>query len=308
MVSKGSSQLTSDELKEVLKEVRQIQVRSGKIVSDVMAGEYHSVFKGRGMEFEDVREYQRGDDVRNIDWNVTARMNTPFIKNFREERELTVMILVDISASSGFGSTGFSKANVIAKICATLAFSAIKNNDKVGLILFSDKIEKYIPPQKGSKHVLRVIRELLVSAKILENEPIRSSTNINVALEHLNKLHKRRGVCFLVSDFMSEDFEKDIRITSQRHEIVAISIVDPREITLPSVGLIELEDSETGEVILVDTSDPEFLKEFTSQVNHDEENRKKFFRSLNIDLLEINTGIPYEVTLVKFFSRKFRKK
>lgn len=308
MFSKGSSQLTSDELKEVLKEVRQIQVRSGKIVSDVMAGEYHSVFKGRGMEFEDVREYQRGDDVRNIDWNVTARMNTPFIKNFREERELTVMILVDISASSGFGSTGFSKANVIAKICATLAFSAIKNNDKVGLILFSDKIEKYIPPQKGSKHVLRVIRELLVSAKILENEPIRTSTNINVALEHLNKLHKRRGVCFLVSDFMSEDFERDIRITSQRHEIVAISIVDPREITLPSVGLIELEDSETGEVILVDTSDPEFLKEFTSQVIHDEENRKKFFRSLNIDLLEINTGIPYEVTLVKFFSRKYRKK
>lgn len=304
----SSSPLTNEELKEVLKEVRQIQVRSGKIVSDVMAGEYHSVFKGRGMEFEDVREYQRGDDVRNIDWNVTARMNTPFIKNFREERELTVMILVDISASSGFGSTGFSKANVIAKICATLAFSAIKNNDKVGLILFSDKIEKYIPPQKGSKHVLRVIRELLVSAKMLENDPIRTSTNINVALEHLNKLHKRRGVCFLVSDFMSEDFEKDIRITSKRHEIVAISIVDPREILIPSVGLLELEDAETGEIILVDTSDPEFIKEFASSVNNDEETRKKFFRSLNIDLLEINTGVPYEVSLVKFFSRKYRKK
>jgi uncharacterized protein (DUF58 family) len=235
-------------------------------------------------------------------------MNTPFIKNFREERELTVMILVDISASSGFGSTGFSKANVIAKICATLAFSAIKNNDKVGLILFSDKIEKYIPPQKGSKHVLRVIRELLVSAKILETDPIRTTTNINVALEHLNKLHKRRGVCFLVSDFMSEDFEKDIRITSKRHEIVAISIVDPREQALPAVGLLELEDSETGEIVLVDTSDPEFLKEFTSMVNHDEEARKKFFRSLNIDLLEINTGVSYEVSLVKFFSRKYRKK
>lgn len=303
-----STQLTNEELKEVLKEVRQIQVRSGKIVSDIMAGEYHSVFKGRGMEFEDVREYQRGDDVRNIDWNVTARMNSPFIKNFREERELTVMLLVDISASSGFGSTGFSKANVIAKICATLAFSAIKNNDKVGLILFSDKIEKYIPPQKGSKHVLRVIRELLVSAKILELEPKQTSTNISVALEHLNRLHKRRGVCFLVSDFMSEDFERDIRITSKRHELVAISVIDPREVILPSVGLMELEDSETGEIILVDTSDTEFLKEFSEIVSEDEKKRNSFFRSLNIDLLEINTGISYEVSLVKFFSRKNRKK
>jgi len=306
--SQKSAQLSNEELKEVLKEVRQIQVRSGKIVSDIMAGEYHSVFKGRGMEFEDVREYQRGDDVRNIDWNVTARMNVPFIKNFREERELTVMLLVDISASSGFGSTGFSKANVIAKICATLAFSAIKNNDKVGLILFSDKIEKYIPPQKGSKHVLRVIRELLVNAKILEMEPKRTSTNISVALEHLNRLHKRRGVCFLVSDFMSEDFERDIRITSQRHELVAISVIDPREVILPSVGLMELEDSETGEIILVDTSDPEFLKEFSKVVSEDENKRSSFFRSLNIDLLEINTGVSYEISLVKFFSRKNRKK
>ncbi len=308
MSSQNLAQLSNEELKEVLKEVRQIQVRSGKIVSDIMAGEYHSVFKGRGMEFEDVREYQRGDDVRNIDWNVTARMNAPFIKNFREERELTVMLLVDISASSGFGSTGFSKANVIAKICATLAFSAIKNNDKVGLILFSDKIDKYIPPQKGSKHVLRVIRELLVSAKILELEPKRTTTNISVALEHLNRLHKRRGVCFLVSDFMSEDFERDIRITSKRHELVAISVIDPREVSLPSVGLMELEDSETGEVILVDTSDPEFLKEFSEIVNEDEKKRSSFFRSLNIDLLEINTGISYEISLVKFFSRKNRKK
>ena len=308
MSNQTSNQLSNEELKEVLKEVRQIQVRSGKIVSDVMAGEYHSVFKGRGMEFEDVREYQRGDDVRNIDWNVTARMNTPFIKNFREERELTVMILVDISASSGFGSTGHSKANIIAKICATLAFSAIKNNDKVGLILFSDKIDKYIPPQKGSKHVLRVIRELLVSAKVLENDPIRTTTNINIALEHLNKLHKRRGVCFLVSDFMSESFEKDIRITSKRHEIVAISIVDPREMILPSVGLLELEDAETGEIILVDTSDPDFSKEFSNLVTHEEESRKKLFRSLNIDLLEINTGLSYEVSLVKFFFFFYQKK
>ncbi|PCJ52129.1 MAG: DUF58 domain-containing protein [Planctomycetota bacterium] len=299
--------ISNEELKSVLKEVRQIQVRTGKIVSDVMAGEYHSVFKGRGMEFEDVREYQMGDDVRNIDWNVTARMNHPYIKNFREERELTVMILVDISASSGFGTTGFSKANIIAKICATLAFSAIQNNDKVGLILFSDVIEKYIPPKKGSNHVLRVIRELLVSAKILETEPLRKATNINVALEHLNKLHKRRGVCFLVSDFISEDFETDLRIVSKRHEIIAISVSDPREIELPPLGLIELEDAETGEVILVDTSDPAFLKSFHENIEIEMNSRKDFFRSLKIDYLEINTGNSFENSLISFFSRRSKK-
>lgn len=301
--------ITTEELNEVLKEVRRIQLKTGKVVSDVLAGEYHSVFKGRGMEFEDVREYFPGDDVRNIDWNVTARTNQPHVKNFKEERELTVMLLVDVSASSGFGTTGFSKAAVIAKICATLAFSAIKNNDKIELILFSDQIEKYIPAKKGSKHVLRIIRELLVSARILESAAPRPAlTDINVALEHLNKHRKKRGVCFIVSDFESKDFEVDLRIAAKRHDIIAISVADPREMEIPDVGLLELEDSETGEIILVDTSSAQFQQEFADSVDQAGEERKNFFRSLGIDLLEINTAAAYENALINFFKARGRRR
>ncbi len=300
--------ISREELQEVLKEVRQIQIRSGKVVSDVLAGEYHSVFKGRGMEFEDVREYFPGDDVRNIDWNVTARMNHPYVKNFKEERELTVMLLVDISASSGFGTIGFSKANIIAKICATLAFSAIKNNDKVELILFSDRIETYIPADKGSNHVLRIIRELLVNAKILENAQKRSATDINVALEHLNRSKKKRGVCFIVSDFISNDFEKDLRIAAKRHDITAIAVSDPREIVIPDVGLIELEDAETGEILLVDTSSSEFQQHFNGSVDKEKEDRQLFFKGLGIDLLEINTAEPFEKSLVVFFKGRGKRR
>lgn len=301
-------EISSEELNDVLKEVRQIQIRTGKMVSDVLAGEYHSVFKGRGMEFEDVRDYFPGDDVRNIDWNVTARMNHPYVKNFKEERELTVMLLVDVSASSGFGTTGFSKANIIAKICATLAFSAIQNNDKVELILFSDKIEKFIPAKKGSNHVLRIIRELLVSAKVLEKTRTSAATDINIALEHLNRTRKKRGVCFIVSDFISGDFERDLRIAAKRHDITAISVSDPRELEIPPVGLIELEDAETGEIILVDTSSDVFRSRFLSTVEKETEERKLFFRSLGIDLLEINTGIPFENSLVTFFKARGKRR
>jgi uncharacterized protein (DUF58 family) len=300
--------ISVSELNEVLKEVRQIQLRTGKIVSDVMAGEYHSVFKGRGMEFEDVREYSPGDDVRNIDWNVTARTNFPHIKNFKEERELTVMLLVDISASSGFGTTGYSKANIIAKICATLAFSAIKNNDKIELILFSDKIEHFVPAKKGSKHVLRIIRELLVSAKRLENYTSKAATSINVALEHLNKHRKKRGICFLVSDFLSDDFEVDLRIAAKRHDITAISVADPRELFIPEIGLIEFEDSETGEIILVDSADPRFQQEFSANVSNEAKRRKDFFNSLGIDLLEINTAESYENALHSFFKARGKRR
>jgi uncharacterized protein (DUF58 family) len=300
--------ITSEELQDVLKEVRQIQIRSGKVVSDVLAGEYHSVFKGRGMEFEDVREYLPGDDVRNIDWNVTARMTHPYVKNFKEERELTVMLLVDISASSGFGTIGYSKANIIAKICATLAFSAIKNNDKVELILFSDRIEKYIPAEKGSNHVLRIIRELLVSAKILENAQKKSATDINVALEHLSRSKKKRGVCFIVSDFISEDFEKDLRIAAKRHDITAIAVADPREMDIPDVGLIELEDAETGDIVLVDTSSNEFQNRFNESVDKEKEERRMFFKALGIDLLEINTSEPFERSLVAFFKARHKRR
>lgn len=300
--------ISAAELSEVLKEVRQIQLRTGKVVSDVMAGEYHSVFKGRGMEFEDVREYSPGDDVRNIDWNVTARTNFPHIKNFKEERELTVMLLVDISASSGFGTTGYSKANIIAKICATIAISAIKNNDKIELILFSDKIENVIPAKKGSKHVLRIIRELLVSAKRLENYTSKASTSINVALEHLNKNRKKRGICFLVSDFISDDFEVDLRMAAKKHDITAISVSDPRELSIPGIGLIEFEDSETGEIILIDSADPQFQKEFAANVELEANTRKNFFRSLGIDLLEINTAKSYETALVSFFKARRKRR
>jgi uncharacterized protein (DUF58 family) len=300
--------ITTEELNEVLKEVRQIQLKTGKVVSDVLAGEYHSVFKGRGMEFEDVREYFPGDDVRNIDWNVTARTNHPHVKNFKEERELTVMLLVDVSASSGFGTTGFSKANIIAKICASLAFSAIKNNDKVELILFSDHIEKFIPAKKGSKHVLRIIRELLVNAKLLESDQRTSATDINVALEHLNKHRKKRGVCFIVSDFDSKDFAVDLRIAAKRHDITAISVADPREMDIPDVGLIELVDSETGEIILVDTASMQFQREFSDSVTQETEERKFFFKSLGIDLLEINTAISFENALVGFFKTRGKRR
>jgi uncharacterized protein (DUF58 family) len=300
--------ISSEELNNVLKEVRHIQIRTGKVVSDVLAGEYHSLFKGRGMEFEDVREYFPGDDVRNIDWNVTARMNHPYVKNFREERELTVMLIVDISASSGFGSIGFSKANIIAKICATIAFSAIKNNDNVELILFSDKIEKYIPANKGSNHVLRIIRELLVSAKILENAKSRSATDINIALEHLNRHRRKRGVCFIVSDFISKDFEKDLRLAAKRHDMIAIAVSDPRELDIPDVGLVELEDSETGEIIFVDTSSTDFRNQFIESVENESDERSTFFKSLGIDLLEINTGEPFEHSLVNFFKSRSKRR
>jgi uncharacterized protein (DUF58 family) len=296
--------LEQDELAEILKEVRRIEVRTGKMVSDVLAGEYHSAFKGRGMEFEDVRGYLPGDDVRNIDWNVTARTNEPHVKNFREERELSVMLLVDVSASSGFGTTGWSKANVIARVCATLAYSVIRNNDKVGLILFSDEVEKYLAPQKGSKHVLRIIRELLVSAKRLEKGESQAATDINAALRHLSRLHKRRGVCFIVSDFISEDFETDLRIAAGRHEITAVCVSDPREMEIPDVGLIELEDAETGEVLLIDSSSAAFREAFGASVGAETESRQRFFQALGINLLEINTADSYEDELMRFFRRR----
>lgn len=300
--------ITHEEIKDVLKEVRRIQIRTGKVVSDVLAGEYHSVFKGRGMEFDKVREYVHGDDVRGIDWNVTARMNQPHVKSFKEERELTMMLLVDVSSSSGFGTTGYSKANIIAKICATLAFSAIKNNDKAALILFSDVIEKYIPPQKGSKHVLRIIRELLISAKMLESSKSKVKTDISAALEYLNRSHKKRGICFIISDFVSTDFKKDLQIAAKRHDIIAISVTDPKELEIPDVGIIEMVDSETGEVMLVNTSDSEFRKEF-EQIGKTESNKRKILlNSMGVDLLEINTGKPFENLLVTFFKAKGKKR
>ena len=242
--------------KDLLKKVKHIHIYTSRLVNDILAGEYHSTFKGQGMEFNEVREYQAGDDVRTIDWNVTARTGKPFIKKFVEERELTVMLMVDASASNKFGSNKQLKNEFIAELCSVLAFSAIKNNDKVGLIIFTDQVEKYIPPKKGKKHVLHVISEILFF------KPKNTLTNINSALEFLSSVNKRRSVSFLVSDFITKGYERALQIANKRHDIIAITVQDPREKEMPNIGIIELQDIETKEFLTVDTTDKNVRKGF----------------------------------------------
>ncbi len=286
---------------EILKKVRRIEITTRSVVNDVFAGEYHSVFKGRGMDFSEVREYSIGDDVRTIDWNVTARMNRPYVKVFEEERELTVMLMVDASSSGEFGTVNQMKGEIAIEICALLAFSAIKNNDKVGLIIFTDKVEKFVPPKKGKTHVLRVIRELFY------HEPQSSKTDIGVALEYLNRIANRRSVVFLVSDFMSEGFEKALQIVNKKHDMVAITIRDPREISLPNVGFIELEDAETGEVFLLDTADPSIRENFSQQSTRKQEELEKLFKSMSVDHVAISTDRPYVDPLIRFFRMRAKR-
>ncbi len=273
--------------KEILKKVKQIQIRSSRLVNDVLAGEYVSVFKGRGMEFDEVREYQAGDDIRTIDWNVTARLGHPYIKRYTEERELTIMFLVDLSFSGEFGSMKQFKNEIATEICAVLAFSAVRNNDKVGLILFTDKIEKFVPPKKGKTHVLRVIRE------VLYYKPEDKGTDISIALEYLLKVTKRKTVCFLISDFITEGFERTLRIANKRHDMVAVSITDPRELEIPNVGFVELEDAETGEISLIDTSDRKMMERFNSFNVKNMEERTKTFRGMGVDLIDVRTDSAY---------------
>lgn len=287
--------------KEILKKVKRIEITSRGLVNDVFSGEYHSVFKGRGMEFSEVREYQLGDDIRTIDWNVTARAGHPYVKVFEEERELTVMLLVDVSSSGNFGTFERMKGEIAIEICALLAFSAIKNNDKVGLIIFTDRIEKFIPPKKGKSHVLRVLRELLY------HKPEGSQTDIAGALEYLNRVTKRRSVVFLVSDFINFGYEKALQIANQRHDIVAITVTDPRELEMPNVGFIELEDAETGEVILVDTSAAEVRSLYSQKSSHDVKKRDKLFHSIDIDHIDIRTDQPYIEPLIRFFRMRARR-
>ncbi|MCF6155128.1 MAG: DUF58 domain-containing protein [Candidatus Brocadia sp.] len=281
--------------KDIMKKIQQIEIHTRRLVNESFIGEYHSVFKGRGMEFEEVREYQPGDEIRTIDWNVTARMGRPFIKRFVEERELTVMLLVDVSASGNFGSIKQLKNEIATEICALLAFSAIKNNDKVGVIMFSDKIEKFIPPKKGTKHVLRVIRELLCS------EPAGKGTNISVALEYMNKISSRRTISFIVSDFIAHDYVHALRIANKKHDVIAITVVDPREQELPNVGFIELKDAESGEILLLDTSNPRARKEFSALNAKQKQERSKLFRSMGVDEIVISTGKNYVEPVVRFF-------
>ena len=287
--------------REILKKVRQIQFRTSALVTDAMAGEYQSAFRGRGMEFSEVRQYFPGDDVRSIDWNVTARMAEPHVKRYVEERELTVMLLIDMSGSGTFGTRERTKNEIAAELSAVLAFSAIKNNDRVGLIIFTDRIEKYVPPKKGKKHVLRVIRDLLVF------EPEGGRTDIRAALEYLNKVQRKRAVCFLVSDFDNAGFERDLLISSRRHDIVAISITDPREEEMPPIGLIELVDAETGETVLVDTGHGEVRGLFSSEATRFSRERTKMFRSIGVDHVETRTDEPYVDPLLKFFRMRERR-
>jgi uncharacterized protein (DUF58 family) len=292
--------------KELLKKVRRIEISIRGVVNEVFAGEYHSVFKGRGMEFAEVREYQPGDDVRNIDWNVSARMNHPFVKVFDEERELTVMILFDSSSSESFGSIQQQKGQVAVEIAALLASSAIKNNDKVGLIIFSDRIEKFVPPRKGRKHVLRVIRELLYSAEDGETRPA-TQTNITTALEYLNQILKRRATVFLISDFLAEGFETDLQIANKRHDLVAIHIIDPLEERLPSVGLLELEDLETGQTILLDTSVSEVRESISENAYSERSKLERLFKSIGVDYIDVYTNQSYIKPITRFFRLRARR-
>lgn len=287
--------------KELAKKIRYLEIYTSKAVNDILAGEYESVFKGQGMEFEEVREYQPGDEVRSIDWNVTARMGHPFVKRFVEERELTVIFAVDLSASGAFGSTRQTKNEVAAELCALLAFAAIKNNDKVGLIVFTDCIEMFIPPGKGTSHVLRLIRDVLTF------QPRQTKTNIAAGLEYLGRITNKKSVVFLVSDFLGEGFEKPMRIVGKRHDLIAVTITDPREIRVPDVGLVELEDAETGERILVDTSSPAVRKRY-EQLGADHAGKlRELLRSMNVDQVEIRTDQDYVLHLVRFFRTRERR-
>lgn len=283
---------------EVLRKVRRIQIVTSAMVNDFFAGQYHSAFKGRGMEFEEVREYQPGDDVRTIDWNVTARVGRPFVKNFREERELTVMLAVDVSGSQEFGTRQQLKSELTAMLGATLAFSAIRNNDKVGLLLFTDRMERFVPARKGTRHVLRVVRELLY------HQPAGRGTDVAAALEHLNHTLSRRAVIFLVSDFQTGAFSGPLRIVRRRHDLIPVIVTDEREQRLPPVRYIEVFDPETGEQLLVDTSAAAFRRRFTAVVADRRAGLRREFRSLRIDAVEVATGESFVEPLRKFFHKR----
>lgn len=288
--------------RELFKQIRQIHIRTSRLVNDVLAGEYHSAFKGHGMEFAEVREYTPGDDIRTIDWNVTARLGQPYVKRYVEERELTVMLLVDLSASGQFGSIVKFKSEIAAELCAVLALSAITNNDKVGVILFTDQIEKFIPPQKGKHHVLRVIRE------VLHFQPQRRRTDVGLALEYLHNIARRRAVSFLVSDFLATGYEKPLRIAHRRHDIIPISITDQRELSLPPIGFMTLQDLETGQYVLVDTTNAAVRRQYRQQQEEALTQRRQLFRSLGIDAIEVRTDEPYINPLIRFFRQRERRR
>lgn len=286
--------------RELLRKIRKIEITTNRLVNSQLAGQYNSVFKGRGMAFEEVRPYSPGDDVRVIDWNVSARMNEPYIKRFAEERDRTVMLLVDMSASGLFGSRTLSKRGVAAEIAALVAFSAIKNNDRVGLIIFTDQVELFVPAKKGKRHVLRVIRE------ILGFEPRSTRTDLASGLEYLRKVSKRRSVAFLVSDFIAEGWERSLRLAARRHDLVPVVIEDPMEEQIPKLGLVTFEDLETGELFEFDSSGPE-AKEYREHIAELAIARDKYLRRLRLDVVNVRTDRPYVDALVEFFRTRAKR-
>jgi len=288
--------------REMIRRIRRIQIRTSHKVDQLLAGTWNSAFKGRGIEFEEVRPYQVGDDVRTIDWNVTARSDQPYVKLFREERELAVMLLVDLSGSQGFGTNDQTKRDLVVELGATLAMSAIKNNDRVGLTLFTDEIEKCIPPRKGSRHVLRLIRELLFC------EPVGNCTNLCRALEHLNRTSRRRTVVFLISDFQDTDFEATLKVARRKHDIIPVVISDPREGEMPNVGLVRLQDVETGEVITLDTASPTNRRLFTKLYQQQSAARDGMFRRQQLEPLHLETGRDLVEPLRRYFHKRESRK
>lgn len=287
--------------REIIRKIRRIQITTNRLVNESLAGEYHSVFKGRGMEFDEVREYQHGDDVRTIDWNVTSRVGHPFVKRYVEERELTVILLIDASASGAFGSERKLKSEIAAEISALLAFSAIKNNDRVGAMLFTDRVEKFIPPRRGSTHVLRVIRE------ILYYQPESRGTRIRQALEQLNLVIHKRAVVFLISDLLDQGFEQALKVANRKHDVVIIRIVDPREKELPDVGIVSVRDAETGEIVYIDTAIRRVRDLYGRNWERNRAQSQKFFRAHGIDHLTVHTAEPYDVPLLRFFEERARR-
>ena len=286
------------EATELLKRVRKIEIKSRGLSKHIFAGEYHSAFKGKGMAFSEVREYQYGDDIRNIDWNVTARFNHPYIKIYEEERELTVMLIVDVSGSRNFGTQAMLKKNLITEISAVLSFSAIQNNDKVGVIMFSDRIEKFIPPKKGKQHILRIIRELL------NFEPVSTGTNITEALRFLINAIKKRSTAFLISDFMDDNFEDALKIASKKHDLVGLKIYDLRETELPSIGLVKLLDAESGRDIWIDTSESYIRDTYRHSWRKRNEDMNEMLSRFGVDYASISTGEDYVKPLINLFKRR----
>jgi uncharacterized protein (DUF58 family) len=286
--------------RELLKKIRKIEIFTSKLVNDQLAGQYQSVFKGRGMAFSEVRQYQPGDDVRLIDWNVSARMNEPFVKIFVEEREMTVILLVDMSASGLFGSVTQSKREVAAEVAALVAFSAIKNNDRVGLIIFTDDVELFVPPKKGKKHVLRVISEILTF------EPRSPRTDLRAGIDFLGRIARRRAVAFLVSDFLAEGWTQALRVAARKHDVVPVVIDDPLEAQLPRVGFMAVEDLETGEVLEFDTGGPE-AREYAALVKRRADERAQILRRMSVETVNVHTDKPYVDALVAFFRARERR-